>query len=75
MKYHAEFFAFNLAGELSPAIGDRSVVILDGRITSQRMEDIAATECKKRGYVAYRINRGGSFTRCAHGKLHRVDTE
>lgn len=73
MKYHAEFFQIDLAGKLSPACGDRSVIILDGRISEHSMRCIAADECKRRGYVAYRVNRGESFTRCTHGTIHRVD--
>ena len=62
MKYHAEFHHIDLAGNLVPACGDRSVVILDGRVTSEAMHAIAADECDKRGYVAYRIMRGDRFT-------------
>lgn len=62
MKYHAEFHHIDLAGNLVPACGDRSVVILDGRISSEAMHAIAADECDKRGYVAYRIMRGDRFT-------------
>lgn len=47
------------------ASGDRSVVILDGRLRPQSMGRIAAAECAKRGYLAWRIFRGESFTRSA----------
>lgn len=43
--------------------GDRSVVIIDGRLNPQTMGRIAAAECAKRGYVAWQIFRGDSFTR------------
>jgi len=45
------------------ACGDRSVVILDGRLRPQAMGQIAAAECVKRGYLAWRIFKGESFTR------------
>lgn len=74
MKYHAEFFYRNLNGDLASACGDRSVIILDGRISSVAMHAISADECKKRGYLAYRINKGESFTRCLHGRLISVES-
>lgn len=47
------------------ACGDRSVVILDGRCSKQWMGDTAAAECKRRGYEAWRIFKGDSFSRSA----------
>lgn len=65
MKYHAEFFNRSTStGDYVQAVGDRSVIILDGRNTSDAMHAIAADECKKRGFVAYRINKGARFTQC-----------
>lgn len=51
--------------ELIEACGDRSVVILDGRLRPQAMGRIAAAECVKRGYLAWRVFKGESFTRSA----------
>jgi len=45
------------------ACGDRAVVILDGRMRLQTARDIASDECAKRGYVAWQLMRGESFTR------------
>lgn len=50
--------------ELIEASGDRSVVILDGRYSNASNNDIARQECIKRGYLAYSIYKGESFTRC-----------
>lgn len=47
------------------ACGDRSVVILDGRCSKERMGRIAKYECEKRGYIAWRIFMGDTFTRSA----------
>lgn len=49
--------------ELIEGTGDRSVIIIDARIRFQSMERIAAAECAKRGYLAWQLFRGDSFTR------------
>lgn len=51
--------------ELIPACGDRSVIVIDGRVVSATKDDIAKTTCKRRGYLAYQLCRGSSFTRSA----------
>lgn len=53
------------APELIAACGDRSVIVLDGRNSKAAMGDIAARECEKRGYRAWRIFKGDTFTRSA----------
>lgn len=59
MKYYAQFFQYGvLSGKLIEACGDRSVIILDGRISKQTMGEISAKECEKRGYVAWQIHKG-----------------
>ena len=50
---------------LIEACGDRSVVIIDGRTTESTINAIAENECKKRGYIAWRIFKGETFTRSA----------
>lgn len=45
------------------ASGDRSVVILDGRNSRLTHEQIASEECKKRGYIAWQLWQGETFTR------------
>ena len=62
---YAQFFQVNLAGATSDACGDRSVVILDGRCRRTWMEATAAEECRKRGYVAWQLCKGDTFTRSA----------
>lgn len=42
--------------------GDRAVIIIDARIRSETAGQIAATECKKRGFLAWRMYEGQSFT-------------
>jgi hypothetical protein len=39
-------------------VGDRSVIILDGRMSMYNMHFISLQECRKRGYDGYRIARG-----------------
>lgn len=57
----AEFYNSTPSG-FQPACGDRSVIILDGRWSKISQGAIAATECHKRGYAAWRIFKGESFT-------------
>lgn len=60
----AQFFQRSaLSKDLIEATGDRSVIILDGREKTDTHNRIAATECLKRGYLAYQLCRGESFTR------------
>ena len=61
---YAEFYNRTPTG-FQAACGDRSVIILDGRISKPVQGAIAAEECRKRGYAAWRIFKGKSFTRSA----------
>lgn len=65
--YYAQFYQRSATNpeEIIEACGDRSVVILDGRCSKQWMGETAAQECKRRGYVAWRVFKGESFTRSA----------
>ena len=60
MKYYAQFFirAATDKTRIIEGCGDRAVIILDGRITKKLMGEIAAEECKKRGFVAWQIHSG-----------------
>ena len=51
------------SNEIIEATGDRAVIILDGRMGWPIREAIAREECAKRGYVAYSMHIGDSFTR------------
>lgn len=51
------------ANETIEASGDRSVVIVDGRLSNRNIGLIAQDECRKRGYVAWSVFQGESFTR------------
>lgn len=59
---YAQFYHYDLSGNLVEACGDRAVVILDARFKPVANGDIATNECKKRGYDAWAIFKGGSFT-------------
>jgi hypothetical protein len=52
-----------MTGDTIEACGDRSVVVLDGRCTRDWLMDIATDECEKRGFIAWRLFKGDSFTR------------
>ncbi len=62
---YVQFYRRNPDGSLVEPCGDRSVVILDGRCSKQWMGDTAASECRRRGYDAWRIFKGESFSRSA----------
>jgi len=51
------------ASKIIEGCGDRAVIILDGRMSRASMDSIAVTECKKRGYVAWQLFQGESFSR------------
>ena len=59
---YAEFYNLTASG-LQPACGDRSVIILDGRNSPSTNGQIAAAECARRGYAAWRIFKGETFNR------------
>ena len=62
MKY-IQFFQYDLSNTLSEGCGDRSVVVVDGRMSPANIGSIAKHECSKRGYVAWQVFQGESFTR------------
>jgi hypothetical protein len=45
------------------ACGDRAVIVLDGRCSRAWMGQVAAIECKKRGFSHWQIMRGENFLR------------
>lgn len=62
---YAQFYTRNAIHPelIVEACGDRAVVIIDGRLSKQAIARIAETECMKRGYTAWAIFRGETFTR------------
>lgn len=57
MKYYAWFY--RKQGEsYVEGLGSFSLIRLDGRLNRDNMEEIAARECKLRGYDGWRIARG-----------------
>lgn len=46
------------------ATGDRGVLIIDQRMRAKSAGEIAADECKKRGFVGWRMFEGSSFSVC-----------
>lgn len=61
---YAQFFQKSaISDKITEACGDRSVVIIDGRLSANHVAQIARQECKKRGYLAWQIFKGESFTR------------
>lgn len=64
---HASFAEFYHLrdGRYVEGVGDRSVIILDGRMSLYNQKFIALQECRKRGYDGFRIARG-TFTNPFH---------
>lgn len=58
---YAQFYHYGTTGDLIEACGDRSVVVIDARLRPATIGEIAAEECKKRGYEAWAIFKGESF--------------
>lgn len=46
-----------------PACGDRSVIIIDGRLARYTMHAIAREEAVKRGYIGYKLCKGDNIAR------------
>lgn len=59
----AQFYDRKLDGTLGEALGDRSVVIFDGRLAKATVTRLASAEAVKRGFEAFSIHAGDSFTR------------
>ena len=73
--YWVQFFQKSVTTphRLIEACGDRAVIILDGRESSRSHSSIAREECEKRGYLAYQLFKGDSFTRSsAYSPIHSV---
>jgi hypothetical protein len=61
---YAQFYHKGMiTGKLIEAVGDRGVIILDGRNSRSTHRVIAAEECIKRKYAGYSLHHGESFTR------------
>jgi len=76
MKTFVEFYTYStgyIAGtippqfgkpELIPATGDRSVIQIDSRLSQNNVLRIAEIECKKRGFIGYKILKGDNLLSC-----------
>ena len=69
VMYYAQFYQYNLNGELAEACGSDSVFILDGRKSILSMHKaandraIALNKSLNKGFAGYMIRRGETFTR------------
>lgn len=69
MKFFAEFYQLSngyIDGTIPPqfsedhikpirVLGDRGLIYIDGRLADRSIHAIAADECKKRGYMGYKL--------------------
>lgn len=64
--YYARFFTLGvLTGEPIKAIGDRAIIILDGRESESDRHAIAKREAIERRYIGYQLRKGERFRDCA----------
>lgn len=63
MRYVQFYQKSAISDELIEACGDRSVIILDGREKESTHKEIGFSEGKRRGYEAFRLFSGESFSR------------
>lgn len=63
--YYVQFYQASAINpsQLIEASGDRSVVILDGRMARASMGSFAEGECLRRKYRGWRLFKGENFTR------------
>lgn len=61
--YFIQFYQTDLSGKLAEACGDRSVIIYDGRVATRSVHAFAHEEAMKRGFEAYQLRRGATFSR------------
>ena len=61
----AQFYNFGAItkDELFEACGDRAVIVYDARIRRETTIEDARKECAKRGYSAFALFHGETFTR------------
>ena len=61
---YAQFFQSSAidSTKLIEACGDRSVIILDGRVCGTTHRSWAREECASRGYQAWQLMKGPRFT-------------
>jgi hypothetical protein len=69
---YAQFFQKDLAGNVNEGCGDRAVIILDARRARSTNMEIAKEWCKKRGYIAYQLFYGDSFSRSKPASLLEI---
>jgi hypothetical protein len=64
--HYVQFFQRSATSDaLIEACGDRGVIILDGRCSRDWMNSTASDECVRRGYLAWQLYKGETFTRSA----------
>jgi hypothetical protein len=60
MRYYAVFYISTESGYRNPC-GDRSLIIIDGRLKFFRVMNIARETCSERGFDCFSIQRAGSL--------------
>jgi len=62
---YVQYFHKDLSGQLVEALGDRSIVILDGRnnLETMKQDAVSFNGVRRPVYDAYQIRKGDSFSR------------
>lgn len=63
----AQFYQYGVISKdkLIEACGDRAVIVYDARVRRETTVDDAKKECARRGYSAFALFHGDTFTRSA----------
>jgi len=62
---YVQYYNKDLSGKLAEALGDRAIVILDGRnnLKTMKRDAISFNGVRRPIYEAYQIRKGDSFSR------------
>lgn len=63
MKYAQFYQKSAISDKIIEASGDRSVIIYDGRWGNIKIRYDAEIECRERGFIAFAIFQGETFSR------------
>lgn len=73
MKTYVQFLDYNLKRELADAIGSFGILIVDGRLSINTVEQIGRKECAVRKYPGFEIRKGDKPSRAKTVKRVMVE--
>jgi len=60
MKIYIEFYRKNKSS-YSEVVGDRGIILIDGRLSLFNQQSVAFDECLKRGFDGYQVLQGDNL--------------